>query len=203
MLDRLIDLEPKNSLEVAIGVEIADTKPHSRLFLPILVERHTGFEPDVGECGRGAPDPGEREQVVDERLHALRAVDGILAMLSSDDLGRVERPRASERDERELAQIVAALHGDETQRAQHVRVGHFHHSVGRLDQGEPEALGEQPVHLLANAYNYLAVLESAQAVRETLNWWLDPFMTTSIGCCFGGSSCMPKRIAPRTAGSDR
>jgi len=23
--------------------------------------------------------------------------------------------------------------------------------------------------------------ESAQAVRETLNWWLDPFMTTSIG----------------------
>ena len=23
--------------------------------------------------------------------------------------------------------------------------------------------------------------ESAQAVRETLNWWLDPFMTTSVG----------------------
>jgi pimeloyl-ACP methyl ester carboxylesterase len=23
--------------------------------------------------------------------------------------------------------------------------------------------------------------ESAQAVRETLNWWLDPFMTTSLG----------------------
>jgi pimeloyl-ACP methyl ester carboxylesterase len=23
--------------------------------------------------------------------------------------------------------------------------------------------------------------ESARAVRETLNWWLDPFMTTSVG----------------------
>ena len=23
--------------------------------------------------------------------------------------------------------------------------------------------------------------ESAQAVRETFNWWLDPFMTTSVG----------------------
>src|SRR5437764_1105856 len=25
------------------------------------------------------------------------------------------------------------------------------------------------------------VVESGRALRETLNWWLDPFMTTSVG----------------------
>jgi pimeloyl-ACP methyl ester carboxylesterase len=32
--------------------------------------------------------------------------------------------------------------------------------------------------------------ESAQAVRETLNWWLDPFMTTSVGPGAIGAPCL-------------
>ena len=35
----------------------------------------TSSSADLGERGRGAPDPGEREQVVDQLLHALGAVD--------------------------------------------------------------------------------------------------------------------------------
>jgi pimeloyl-ACP methyl ester carboxylesterase len=32
--------------------------------------------------------------------------------------------------------------------------------------------------------------ESARAVRETLNWWLDPFMTTSVGPGAIGAPCL-------------
>jgi pimeloyl-ACP methyl ester carboxylesterase len=40
--------------------------------------------------------------------------------------------------------------------------------------------------------------ESARAVRETLNWWLDPFMTTSIG-----SGPLPTRSLVISGEADR
>lgn len=44
-----------------------------------------------------------------------------------------------------------------------------HHSLDRV----PKALRDQILDRLRP--------ESARAVREVLNWWLDPFMTTSVG----------------------
>jgi len=43
------------------------------------------------------------------------------------------------------------------------------HGLDRVPQGERMAILDQ------------LVPESSRAVREVLNWWLDPFMTTSIG----------------------
>ncbi len=47
----------------------------------------------------------------------------------------VQRPRAAERDEREVGRIVPALDGDDAQGAQHLGVHDLDH-VGRVDAGE-------------------------------------------------------------------
>jgi hypothetical protein len=46
------------------------------------------------------------------------------------ELTRVERPRSTERDQREVARVVAALHRDEADRAQHLGVRNPHSILG-------------------------------------------------------------------------
>ena len=60
-------------------------------------------------------------------------------------LARVQRPRATERDEREPARIVPALDRNEPQGAQHLRVHRGDHRRG-VDSVKG-ALGRRPVEL--------------------------------------------------------
>ncbi len=52
----------------------------------------------------------------------------------------VKRSRAAIGDEGEAAKVVAALHGDQPQRAQHARIGDLHHAVRGGGEREAEAL---------------------------------------------------------------
>ena len=60
-------------------------------------------------------------------------------------LGCVERPGAAERDEREVARVVAPLDGERANQAGHIRVRDRQDSLRRLEQVEPEAVGK-PLH---------------------------------------------------------
>ena len=54
----------------------------------------------------------------------------------------MHRPRPAEGDEREVARVVAALDGDEPQRARHVLVDDVEDALGRAVQVEAERVAD-------------------------------------------------------------
>ena len=74
--------------------------------------------------------PGRRRHDHRERAHQLR-----------DRVG-VQRPGAAEGHQRELARVVAALHGDHAQRAGHVLVDDPQDAVGGLLEAQPHRVGD-------------------------------------------------------------
>ena len=79
-------------------------------------------ETDCGkQAGRGRNEHGSDLELVCERA-------------------RVQRPRAAERDEGEVAWIEALLHGDDAKRPHHLRVHDLDHS-SRIEAGECTACG--------------------------------------------------------------
>ena len=88
---------------------------------------------EVGdEVADGAEQAGRRRHEHRERPHQLG--DGV----------RVERAGAAVGDEREVARVVAALDGDEPQRARHVLVHDREDPLGRLlDRGEAHRVGDR------------------------------------------------------------
>ena len=88
-----------------------------------------------------------------ERAHQLR-----------DRVG-VQRPGAAEGDQRELARVVAALHGDDAQRARHVLVDDPQDAVGGLLQRQPHRVGDL-LHGAARRLDVERHLAADQVRRE-------------------------------------
>ena len=63
----------------------------------------------------------------------------------------VQRPGAAERDQREVAGIVALLYGDKPQRAAHVLVDDIDDALGRFFQAEAERVGDFAHRLFGSA----------------------------------------------------
>ena len=59
------------------------------------------------------------------------------------DGGGVQRPRAAEGHQRQLARVDAALHGHHPHRLRHLRVGHARDPGGRLLQREAQLAGQR------------------------------------------------------------
>ena len=101
-----------------------------------------------------AEQPGRGRHDHRERAHELG--DGV----------RVERARAAVGDEREVARVVAALDGDEPQRARHVLVHDREDALGRLlDGAEPHRVGDR-LHGRAGRVDVERHLAAEQLRRE-------------------------------------
>ena len=102
---------------------------------------------------------------------------------------RVQRARAAVGDERELAQVVAALHRDQAQRAQHARVGDLHDAVRGLERARGRAAGRWARRALRRA---VGVDPNGPAV--------DPLRVQvaehEVGVGHGGLACRPGRSRP-------
>ena len=80
-----------------------------------------------------------REQAAGRRDAGMRRHEHLGDLERVGDLGRMQRAGAAERDERELARVVALLDRPRPDRARHVRVRDRQDAVGRLHQTEARA----------------------------------------------------------------
>ena len=96
-----------------------------------------GVEP--GAMGLHRVVAQRRDQAAERREGAgVRGHDDARDAALPRERARVHGAGAAVGDQREPAQVVAALHRDQAQRAQHARVGDLHDAVGGLERREAE-----------------------------------------------------------------
>ena len=98
----------------------------------------------IGRDGRGRH-PERREHAGEERHQHARDAERL------GKLAGVQRPGATEGDQREPPRVVAALHRDHPQRSLHARVGDTHDARGGLPQVAAKCPGDRPQRSLRGA----------------------------------------------------